>query len=52
MIDSGFNKLIKNYFYKGWIVIDILILYGLIQYLFFKNSFLLTINVIKGILIG
>lgn len=50
-MDSELNKLLKNYFYKGWIVIDIILLYGLIQYLFFKDSFLLTIRVIKGFFI-
>ena len=47
-MDSEPNKLLKKYFYKGWIVLDVILLYGLIQYLFFKDSFLLTIKVIKG----
>ena len=47
-MESEFQKLLKNYFYKGWIVIDILLVYGLIQYLFFKDSFLLTLRIIKG----
>ena len=50
-MDSEINKLIKNYFYKGWIVIDIVLLYIAIQYLFFKDSFLLTLRVIKGFFI-
>ena len=51
MKDSEFNKLIKNYFHKGWIVIDVLLLYGFIQYFFFKDSFILTLKVIKGFFI-
>ncbi len=50
-MESDFRKLLKNYFLKGWIVIDILLLYGLIQYFFFKDSFLLTIRVIKDFII-
>ena len=48
---SDFQKLLKNYLYKGWVVIDILLVYALIQYLFFKDSFLLTLRVIKGFFI-
>ena len=47
-METDFHKLLKNYFYKGWIVIDILLVYALIQYLFFKDSFILTYRVIKG----
>ena len=50
-MESDFQKLLKNYLYKGWIVIDILLVYALIQYLFFKDSFLLTLRVIKGFFI-
>ena len=50
-MEFDFQKLLKNYFFKGWIVIDILLVYALIQYLFFKDSFLLTLRVIKGFFI-
>jgi hypothetical protein len=50
-MESDFQKLLKNYLFKGWIVIDILLLYGLIQYFFYKDSFLLTIRVIKDFFI-
>jgi len=50
-MDSEFNKLIKNYLYRGWIVIDIFLLYSIIQYFFFRDSFILTLRVIKGFFI-
>ena len=50
-MDTEINKIIKNYFYKGWIAIDVVLLYFAIQYLFFKESFILTLRIIKGFFI-
>tara|TARA_S200000501_G_C20840684_1_gene751457 strand:+ start:456 stop:614 length:159 start_codon:yes stop_codon:yes gene_type:complete len=52
MKEYEFNKLIKNYFYKGFIVIDVLLLYLIVQYYFFKESFIFTLKVIKGLIFG
>lgn len=46
------QEILKKYFYKGWFVIDIILIYLLIQYIFFYESFIITLVVIKDLFIN